>query len=214
MNNLIFTINVGNEEKGTFQNQGHLKNFIKYLFSCSKAHTENENTHYNFYVKKDKGTQLLNRIGFIKNPNKQYEDFIESFSKEITNETKVFNDLFYVAFIIIIENKIITNMFEVEGNNIIMSLPREIIGLIVEDYFNGNESALEEEITKILNYGTDNNLIITNMKEINIEKRKEIEVLVHSSLISKNPNDNVLIEISHHDQEDHSIYHIHRLRQL
>lgn len=214
MNNLIFAINVGNKEKGKFTNKGHLKNFVKYLFSCSGAHTENEDTQYNFYVKKDLKTKALNRVGFIKTPKKQCEEFLELFKNEIHDETKVINDLFYVAFIIINEGKMITNMFEIEDEQIVMSLPEEIISLLAEDYFNNSEEALEQEINKLLNYGMDNDFSIETIKDLSIQKRKEIEMLVHSKLINENPNDNVLMEISHHDQEDHSIYHIHRLRQL
>lgn len=214
MNNLIFIINVGNKEKSKFKNKGHLKNFVKYLFSCSEAHKENENTQYNFYVKKDIKTKKLNRIGFITNPKQQCEEFLDIFDNEIEDETKLMNDLFYVALIVINENEIITNMIEFESEEIVMSLPSNIINFIAEDYFNGNEEVLEKEINKVLSYGMDKKFPIKIIKDLSIQRRKEIEMLVHSKLINENPNDNVLIEISHHDQEDHSIYHIHRLKRI
>lgn len=208
MDNLVYVILAGEQD---FTNQRHVENFVKYLFSCSKAHIENEDTKFNFYVKRDTKDKVLNRIGFVKNPKWQCDEFLNNFKKELSNETKLVNDIYYVLFFVVTENKIITNFFDYEDNELTITYPEDIMDAMCEKYFDNDGKEFEESINKILRFSSDNQIPIKTFKESLLEERKEIEMLVHGRLIKEN-NDNVLIEISHHDQDDHDIYHIHRLR--
>lgn len=208
MNNLVYVVSVGEEG---FTNKNHVKNFVKYLFSCSKAHIENENTKFNFYVKRDLKDNNLNRIGFIKNPVEQCNDFLNNFGKELFDENKLKNDIYYALFFVVTKDKLITNFFEYQDNELNITYPENVMDAMCEKYCDNDEREFEESINQILRFVYDNKIEIKPFKETTLEERKEIEMLVHGRLIKEN-NEKVLIEISHHDQDDHDIYHIHRLK--
>lgn len=205
--NLIYFVYSGEE---TFNDEEHLHNYIKYLFSCSNSHTENENTKNNFYLSLNKTTGALNTCSFVYDSHDKYSKFTKKFSLELNDCRKLKNDLFYVVFMLHFNGKIISNIFKYleEDNSLTYVLPKEALGVVINEHFD-----CEEDFEDLL----ENNLSSTNneyfhLDDVSSEERIIIEKLVHLELIKNSkyyPEGTVLLSISHHDQE--SMYHIHRL---
>lgn len=207
--NEIFICNWGQSE---FSDLKHLNNFIDYLFSKSKLHKQNETTKYNFYKRK---VEDKFKTGFIENNEKIYDKFRHTCNLESFNKFK--NDLFYIYFMIIVDNNLITNLMLLDNNSISLNITDEAFTIIVNDYFNGEEHKLFNKINEFINYINTNSFKIINyydlIKEHNLDNIyliKIIETEIHKKLQEKYYDKNVIFQISHNDQYDKP-YHIHRL---
>lgn len=207
--NEIFICNWGQSE---FSDLPHLNNFIKYLFSKSKSHKKNKTTKYNFYKKK---VEDKFKTGFIENNEQIYEKFLNNLDLE--SHTKFNNDLFYIYFMVIIDNNLITNLLHLENDSISLNITEDLFTMIINDYFNTEEDKFLNKINEMINYVNTNSLKIINYDHLvknndldNIYLIKQIEIEIHKKLQEKYYNKNVIFQISHNDQYDKP-YHIHRL---
>ena len=207
--NEIFICNWGQSE---FSDLPHLNNFIKYLFSKSKSHKKNKTTKYNFYKKK---VEDKFKTGFIENNEQIYEKFLNNLDLE--SHTKFNNDLFYIYFMVIIDNNLITNLLHLENDSISLNITEDLFTMIINDYFNTEEDKFLNKINEMINYVNTNSLKIINYDHLvknndldNIYLIKQIEIEIHKELQEKYYNKNVIFQISHNDQYDKP-YHIHRL---
>lgn len=205
--NLIYFVYSGEE---TFDDDGHFHNYLKYLFSCSKTHTQNDKTKNNFYLSLNKQTGALNTCSFVYDSKDKYTKFTNKFATEINDYRKLKNDLFYVVFMLHFNGKTISNIFKYldEDNALTYVLPKDALNVVINEHFDS-----EQDFEDLL----ENNLSITDNEyfhfdDVTLEERTIIEKLVHLELIKNSkyyPEGTVLLSISHHDQE--SMYHIHRL---
>lgn len=207
--NEIFICNWGNS---TFSNLNHLNNFINYLFSKSKLHQQNKTTKYNFYKRKIDNTF---KIGFIENNEYSYSKFLNNL--ELKSYTNFNNDLFYIYFMIVVDNHLITNLFNIKNESISLNITEDLLSMIINDYFNGEENMFLNKINETIDYVNTNSLNIINYDHLiksndidNIYLIKIIETETHKTLQKKYFNKNVIFQISHNDQYDKP-YHIHRL---
>ena len=141
--NEIFICNWGQSE---FSDLPHLNNFIKYLFSKSKSHKKNKTTKYNFYKKK---VEDKFKTGFIENNEQIYEKFLNNLDLE--SHTKFNNDLFYIYFMVIIDNNLITNLLHLENDPISLNITEDLLTMIINDYFNTVEHKFLHKINEIIN---------------------------------------------------------------
>ena len=207
--NEIFICNWGNT---IFEDLNHLNNFINYLFSKSKSHKQNKTTKYNFYKRKvdDKF-----KTGFVENNEQSYLKFLNN--SELTSYINFNNDLFYIYFMIVIDNHLITNLLSIENESISLNITEDLSAMIINDYFNGEENRFLNKINETISYVNTNSLDIINYDHLirdndidNLYLIKLIEIETHKKLQEKYFNTNVIFQISHNDQYDRP-YHIHRL---
>lgn len=209
-NNLIYFAHAGQE---SFNDEEHLDNYLKYLFSCSKSHKENALTKQNFYLNLNKQSNSLNKYSFVYNSKEKYQKFKTNFEEELYDENELKNDLFYVGFIITIGNRTISNFFAPsldDSDVLIPCLPSEVIDIMINEYFNGEETLFGKAVKHVIDNIPGQ---LTEFKNATEQERLFIEKKIHSKLIEKSPTDKILLAISHHDQ-DQSPYHIHRLIHL
>lgn len=204
-NDLIYLICTGNMG---FNGNKHVHNFLKYLFSCSQAHQQNDITKKNFYIHLEKESQKLKTFGFVVDSKDKYNKFKNKFWNEIIDDTTLTNDLFYIGFFITLKERNISNIFEINPDNpteLILNLLPSITEYIIDDYFSGSEDNFLATMNEKINSG-----YYVPFSQATDEERLMIEKKIHSQLIKNSAGKNVLLAISHHDQED-SHYHIHRL---
>jgi len=208
-NELIYFANWGQQE---FTNGGHVQNFLKYLFSCSKSHTENHKTKDNFYLTLDKETNKLSKFSHVTDPKDKYNKFKNKFWNELSDETTIINDLNYVAFAIIIGDRVISNIYKKDKSdpNVLRGdLSNDIFSMVVTSYFNRDVDQYYQTVDGFIDCGKE----YVYFNDATDEERLIIEKRVHKELIKQSGADNVLIAISHNDQDD-SYYHIHRILKL
>ncbi len=199
MNIEIFTINVGMQE---FSDEQHLKNFAKYLFSCSKGHSTNADTEHNLYGYSNSKER---RVGFIDDAKRDLKDFNSFFKNEYKDWSRYVNTLHYAFFIMETENKVITNIFSVDGDEVQVLLPNEFIEHIIKTNFNGEESLLIDRINQLLK--PDNEFVY--YKDAKLEERAEFECAIHNKIRKETSS---IISISHNDQDD--FLHLHSIIRI
>lgn len=192
-------------DKQQFDNPGFLHNFVKYLFSCSKNHQPNDLTKHNFYVQLDPERKI--KTGhFVTKSEHQYNEFKNKFWDDLLPES-LENDITHVAFMVEIEGRVVSNMFQqVRANDLQMVLPSGTFDLLVDDYFDGSAEDFFEATGDILNQeGRE----FVEWKDASKKDRLAIEIKIHKMLSIRDKPRKSLIAVSHHDQED--MYHIHRI---
>ena len=204
--NLIYIIKT--EAQG-FSDKAHLNNFIKYLFSMSREHRESEATKTNFYLSQDRSDETLSKYGFINDSQKKYSRFINKFSDVLNNPQNLKNDLFYIGFIIHIEQRIIGNVFKRtnKGSHTLeMDLPASVRDLIVQEHFANSD----EDYFERMGDAIDDALEYVHFDDASEMERFTVEKMLHAEVSKKFEEKGVLLSISHNDQEQ-SLYHAHRL---
>lgn len=200
--------------KANFENDGHLSNFIKYLFSKSKAHKVNRSTMYNYYKRNVNGKF---KVGFMEDNEAMYEKFLNSLEND--NYSNYYNDLTYVYFAIHIDNVLVCNFLNIDEENqqVSLNLDKDSAEMLIKNHFQGFEETLIDKIKEILAYADKNELtfidyldIVKNTKEDNTVTIKIIETLTHRKLQEEYFAPNTIFQIAHNDQFDRP-YHIHRL---
>ncbi len=207
--NYIFCIP---EQELSFNNSNHLENFVKYLYSKSKSHVLNENTIYNFYQRKQ-DTQI--KQGFLTNADTKYENFVSNINIQEYRNYKC--DAFNIYFIININNKIVTNLFNLKDETISLLLDDSMIDYIDEVYIQDLQNGLLSRMESVCDDAIHNDIPIINFydltKSLELEELKQIEVLLHKQLRASFRDDTVILQISHNDQLERP-YHIHRLKKV
>lgn len=197
-NGRIFLITAGNSQ--SFTNRGHLHNFLKYLYSCTTKHPQTDLTQFNFFEHKDES-------GFVIEASKAYNSFKKKYWNDIQDHSIFTMDLYYVYFLLEINGKLVSNMFNARGNLELDEVAKEIL---LARYFKNDENAFKQSLKKVISDAR--NLKNTFLHNATLDDRKEIEQCVKSSINSeiKLKDFDVFLTISHHDQEE-SLYHVHRL---
>lgn len=202
-----------------FNDERHVKNFINYLFSNSKNHKKNEVTKLNIAM-----THFDQEISRSFNINAESVEEIKCFSEHnnerLSDYKQLTSAVFYVGFIIKLNDNLYTNMLDYDNENKELtlswndvklnqyleenSLEKEVfferINELIEPFepYEKGEIILFDEIIK--------NDDLSN--EIQFYIFSELE-LMYRSLLQKNEMEK-LIDISHIDQKD-NFYHIHSI---
>lgn len=197
MENKIFILSAG---ESSFSNEGHFKNFVKYLFSQSKSHQPNEETKNNCFIYSENNE----KSGFLmddKIPKEELSKFNKIFNQKYKSYKKYISDLNYVFFIINFKDEILTNLFSEEDEEVALNMPPEHLEIIVSIYFKGDRNNFDNYINKNFE-GKE----IVFLENTNKKQRKTIDSLIYKE-ISKNGE--ALFYVTHNDQN--SPYHVHRI---
>ena len=175
----------------SFEGERHLKNFVRYLFSLSKAHKQNEYTKYNSYTLSNS-----NNIIFVESPGRQYEDFLQQCN---INADKLVNKLYYFLYAILINDKVYTNIVRKQDGDIIFSISQELLKhLIKATKFDKNL------ILRELSFYAEDKDVLPYQKSTQND-RKILSELFHQKVKTKDD----VITILHADQMD--LLHIHTI---
>lgn len=198
----IFLLNAGTQ---SFQDGGHFQNFLKYLFSCSKSHQENENTKNNCYFQDpSKGDDGCT---FVDNGQTNYNAFKNKWWNETKDVSTLLNNLHYIPFAIGQNGKLYSNFLTIDEqtNSIKITLEEGMINAIINHYFAGDGTNFSNALHRLhKEYGE-----FIPFDNCPLNDRVLIEKKIHSSLEDTIEPSNLLISISHTDQD--SLYHIHRI---
>jgi len=202
MEDMIFAIGAGSQK---FSSYGHVNNFIKYLFSCSGKHRETEDTKKNFYL-----TNLpkIDGYHFVESSDGALSLFKKENGENLVKFSELNNDLFYMFFLIEFEGKIYTNLYEYNKEQDIYdpAMSEDIANKLSTGYFNGDTEAMLRLFGSMIE--TEKDLVL-----FDAAKRREriiIESKVHAKIHKMGGVDEVMLAISHNDQQG-SAYHIHRI---
>ena len=173
-----------------FNDQRHLDNFLKYLYSNSKAHQPNQMTKYNCLKDKD-GIKFIDSQSLQQTKNKIKELFTHSALKNIIS---------YIFIVVTYNNKHYSN-FLVNGIN---GIETKLISKDEMNSFDTTEKSFFEQIKDYL----DGNIhsVLYDLYDLTKEQIMEIEKEVYKYL--KDNEENRVLAVSHHDQE---VFHIHEI---
>lgn len=217
INTTLFTVNIGFKP---FNDEQHLTNFLKYLFSKSQKHKINEYTELNFALK-----DFSEHFQSSFKPTEEHYQKFNSFIFNNYNYKSLFNSLWYVAFIVEYNNKLYTNLLEPDENDV--NLLNLTWNQSMLDEYLENSGRKENEFIEILNeiispyepYSKGNIVLLDDMIDNKNPELHIIQGLIFTELrwkyenFFKEKNISELIYISHLDQRD-SFYHIHFLMNL
>jgi len=188
----------------SFKDENHFRNHIKYLYSCSQGHQENELTQYNSYVLRGNGLEKAfndNAKEHLNHFNKIHNEMLKT-EKHITykNFTMVIH---YMFFAFVHKNDVLfTNIFrQNEKGEIESCLDENMFNMIAQQEFNGDTDALERKFDELLE-GIRKVNHFDDFKPVN--KRAATDNLVNFKV-----GGNTYIAMTHIDQNDG--YHIHTL---
>lgn len=176
----------------SFSNRSHFDNFVKYLFSQSAKHSENEHTNKNTY-RKNNSPHLI----YVDNATESYHNITSKIKKKFDCNLYT-NSIIYFYFILEVNGKLISNFLEVDNNVVTgVSIDEETI---CEHYKTQNDF-----FTEIENIVSKHNEVI-HFLDSKLEDRKIIDEKLHN-MASQQQEGEVILAVSHNDQE--SPYHIH-----
>lgn len=195
-----------------FNDNKHMTNFVKYLFSKSSSHTKNTLTDCNFYQRKQ-DDQFQH--GFLTDLETKYQRFLETLDADDFDNYRC--DVFDMYFILYVDNKLITNMFVIDNNQLTLCFDKHINAYIERAYLNNKTDSVFALIETVCEHIESQNLNVINYYDLtealSIEEIKEVELLMHRTLRNNFEDNSVIYQISHNDQVNRP-YHIHRLKYM
>lgn len=189
-----------------FGNKRNLDNFLKYLFSCSGNHKENSQTKKNYCLEcNQKDDNYI--YYFIEDGATQLSALKDRCREKLKTHENLLSDLHYVFFAIKIGKELITNMITIDKvkGGLTFAFGEDVAQDISEKHYNGKiDDFLADLGSKI-----EKNKGFKFFSDCSKENRIKIESTIHSKIYSEYPQNNILVSISHHDQD--TPYHIHRI---
>lgn len=191
----------------------HVQNHLKYLYSCSSAHPQNEKTVRNhfFRISVDALSKRQTLIaGFVGDGKKDYNTAKNELWNLTADPSVLRSDRTYIGFIVNIGGRMISNMFgeEIGETLSIQSNPDHVIQYFVDDYHAGDINQFYETIEKRVAAGGE---LLIPLSKATKEEHRLVEFKVHQLLFQKAKAERlkIIVSMSHHDQDDG--WHIHRL---
>ncbi|QNE57746.1 hypothetical protein H5404_18160 [Vibrio parahaemolyticus] len=178
----------------------HLNNFIKYLFSKSKKHSENDLTRYNAFIYRD-GDKLVR--GFNREPKQAMSDFKQVLKRSGYTYNDFTMTVNYVTYAFRKNRVLYSNLFESSDdmNNLTPKLDKHTFTYIANEYFDGDLERFGAEINRLLR---------------GAEKNKDFDILndtvreaITSTYVEQVASSNTFFAIVHVDQND--MLHVHTL---
>lgn len=205
MHNLIFLFET---EVHQCNNNGHLQNFIKYLFSISKDHPYTEDSWKNFCQFKSNSSNKIITTN-ISDKSSFYNDFKNTHWNSF-NYLDNYDTIVYPYFILNVNGKWISNLIKITENTIMLSdSVDDYVAAIISDTTRYEHKLLmdflaEHNPNKILD------LYSLQPKDVWI-----IDQIILNEDTHRNLDEEPLIRIFHHDQDIHldggANYHFHKL---
>lgn len=177
------------EKPAVFNNENHLKYYTKYLFSQSSNHQINERTADNLIY--TEGRTIENVADY----KKELYNTLKYVSS--INYKKAYMKLIYIGYFFWIDDEIITNIY-VNGK---LKMDAISYSIIVNDYYDGVERALHNDIEIIKSQG---------LPIIHIDDTDQfIKSYINNKLLNKLKEDNDVVCALHADQD--SLLHFHTI---
>lgn len=219
-NFIIFPVYCGDNK---MNNNNHLHNHLKYLFSLSSNHSTNELTYANYYrvnELKELGNLTFKNIiseGLVLDENKKLLGNVLNLHKNYLKEyNKLFSRIFYLGFVVKKKNgQVITNMIEkLDDNSFGLSFTKEML----ETYLQQNRLSKDKFFTDFNDVISDVNMedIIYFNKLSDKELLFDLQKILLDNLsfdyinYDKTNKIDTLLSISHIDQPEH-FFHVHQL---
>jgi hypothetical protein len=195
--------------KHHFVNHNHARNFVRYLFSQSKAHPANKLTNRNFFLDYGDKSGTV-KEGYVDDPKRLLNSFLQRSFPKSAADRHFFDDGCYPFFIQQVKDGPIVSNFASKSGNAMhfrskqCAVLRQVLGEYGVDW--------GKEVDDIKRFAGNRTVIkldsLTDAKE-----RQKHEALLHAVTRKvMGDADRVVLTVSHRDQPDHNpLYHIHRL---
>lgn len=210
-------------ENGTgtpFVDANHLKNFLSYLFTCSKKHKPNALTPLNHYTLYGRRGSVTKRACVTPNsaPAKQADlaEFKNKWTDEISDAAGLAQDRNYVAYIVLFGSRVVTNLLAA-GSGAGKLLPVMDSELATQIFipmaFGGNAEAYRKALAaqaSLVRKACMRPPEIVHIQAATREEKEVVEGLLHD-YIAKITGRRALIAMSHHDSHEGEPHHVHRI---
>jgi hypothetical protein len=199
----------GPDGKHYFSDHNHARNFVRYLFSQSKAHPQNGQTSRNLYREFGDDARLV-KEGYNEAPRQLLGDFLNRRFPSRNAHEVLADDGCYPFFILQSPGtQIISNFVQRDGRG--LKFRHALLPHLKDylDYYGESWSSAADEVTRFA--GKDPVSSFDVERDPEIIRRTEIFV---QAVVRKLLGDGqqVVMTVAHRDQEDHNpCYHIHRL---
>lgn len=189
----------GRDGKHHFNDHGHAKNFLRYLYSCSKAHGVNERTSHNLICEFEGGRVLS--ADFNTDAETMRADFSSRRFPETSAERELCDDGAYVLFAVSLPNgRALSNMFRSDGKELSIDHP------LLDDLGNQNMSRM------VSDFFGDGLVRVDAFDEVRPDNDVKTVDRIVQQFLSRKMGGEVMMSVSHRDQQDHNdLYHVHRL---
>lgn len=197
------------EGKHHFKDHNHARNFVRYLFSQSKAHPANAHTARNLYREFGEDARILNE-GYVDRPKALLDDFLRRRFPARNAHEQLMDDGCYPFFILqAAGGPVISNFVHRKPGGVSFSHPA--LNALKSDlrYRGDTWGSLAQDAVRFA--GKDPVQPFSKVQDA--EALRLSEIFLHAvvrKLLGNGPQ--VLLTVAHRDQARHNpLYHIHRL---
>lgn len=196
-----------------FKNKKELDVYLDYMFSSGGYRGSFNGRSY--YSEGESGSDKKS-ASFIKNAAYQKAEFVKKFKKRLSCFKDIKIELFYIAFVIKVGNRLFSNFIESDRGKLYIHISEDIWYFVLYDFYSGVNSRIKEDFTQLFNVLNPERFSLYQIEDATEEDRRVIEERVLERLrqldgVDTDMDSCPLISISHHNQADCDMYHIHRL---
>lgn len=206
-----------------FVDANHLKNFLNYLFTCSRKSKPNAQTPLNYYTLYGRRGSVAKRSSVTPNgaSAKQVDlaDFKTKWTDAISDASSLAQDRNYVGYIVLFGSRVVTNLL-VAGAGAGKLLPVMDSALAMQIFipraFGGNSEAYRKALAaqaSLIRKACMRPPEIVHILEASREEKDFVEGLLHD-FIAEQTGRKALIAMSHHDSHEDEPHHVHRITQV
>lgn len=186
-------------EPAYFNNESHLNNFVRYLFSETQKHPTTDKTKKNYYKFSDKE-------GFLENNTSTKKSFTSKAKLNEIGHDNLYNELTYFYFSFTIGKTLVSNFMRYDDVKDEIIVDNGIFGIAGGEYeMNKKIYHDSEPLEKLVNEQIQECEKIVHFDDVSDKIREQIE-----KTILKYIGKSGIISISHNDQED-NLYHVHQI---
>lgn len=213
---LLYTLPFEGDENGrhTFNDHSHARNFVKYLYSKSRAHPENDDTRLNAIFEFDGAGRTIGH-GYNTAPEAMLANFLKRRFPVHAAQDALFDDGGYLMFAARLPSgRSFSNFIAPGGGGKGEPRHRCRHPILTPRYM----ACIGMTIARVMSdAGTFCKAGVPNPYESADDRtRMVVDALVHRAFnCAMGGSAGLILSVTHLDQRDHNaFYHIHRLRQL
>lgn len=193
-----------------FDSDSFVQNFLKYLMSTSRNHTETSDTKRNLVVEYIDGglAPKVARIYYNDNAGKRTRALLAQWKNNPRPCTTLLQDLTYLSFVVPVGRRAVSNFLcarREKGQIFIDVSNPHAASWCLEDMFEGSQSRFERGIGRVLDQ-VDELVTYDNLDQAELF---EIDKILHLHVNRVFPGHAPVIAVSHNDQA--TPFHIHRI---
>lgn len=193
--------------KDLFNDHRHAQNFVKYLFSQSRAHPQNDQTQRNFITEFDENGGVASRR-YNLTPSTLQSDFAHRRLPKSDAHRDFWNDGAYPMFMVRLpDGRALSNFIKRDEGSEECSISHPFLGYL------GQIGVSDSDLTDLALKHAKKGPILSFEESTDKHLIWIVEACVHRLLQSAmGYADKVVLAATHRDQADHNpVYHIHRL---